>query len=425
NKKFEKVYVFICLCDNFAVKEVVEECLKCRCGIPQEILNRLQEESLKQKHETQVSQLQNIVQTFQELIEDQDIDSLLKECTQITVHCNHRSGQSLDNDEKSATDLITKQKRFFRIYAFVTQTDQPVISFSHDQQKCRLQKIGDNIFVGEFQVEQDSPISFQYNNAWNNVDDNCKMYLLRRPKETEKVPIAFETTVLKHLIENIIDWPSLKFALEAKNNLSSVIEKALPELSCNMLEGIKRELEKSAINLIPVYFITNLKKKNNNKNKNIHTLIEIKRYLNMSGNTASAVDKLLSPWHLFAIFQWLFQNKSDQNSYIACEMLKNDLKEDRFRHSSKLQLIFFLPCINYLSSFIEDNPLASSFSNKFRDSNTSDGKYDDLDKKFISILDTDFALRKTGNDAAEHLQRHNAERYVIQLLQHYPEESQS
>ncbi|ETO02804.1 hypothetical protein RFI_34603, partial [Reticulomyxa filosa] len=219
-------------CDFSAVKEVVEECLKCRCGIPQEILNRLQEASLKQKHETQVSQLQNIVQTFQEFIENTNTNSLLKECTQITIYCNHRSDQSLNSDEKS--DSITKQKRPFRIYAFVTQTDQP---------------IGDNIFVGEFQVEQDSPISFQFNNAWNNVDDNCKIYLFRSLRE--KVPIAFETTVFNHLIDNITDWPSLEFALEAKNNLSSVIKKALPELFCNMLEGIKRKLEKSTINLIP------------------------------------------------------------------------------------------------------------------------------------------------------------------------------
>ncbi|ETN97216.1 hypothetical protein RFI_40314 [Reticulomyxa filosa] len=119
-------------CDLNAVKEVVEECLKCKCGIPQEILNRLEEESLKQKHETQVSQLQNIVQIFQELLEDQSIDSLLKECTQIVIHCDNRSDQSLDNNEKS--DSIRKQKRPFRIYAFMAQTDQPVISFSHNQQ---------------------------------------------------------------------------------------------------------------------------------------------------------------------------------------------------------------------------------------------------------------------------------------------------
>ncbi|ETO11065.1 hypothetical protein RFI_26311, partial [Reticulomyxa filosa] len=279
------------------------------------------------------------------------------------------------------SDSITKQKRPFRIYAFVTQTDQPVISFSHDQQKHHLQKIGDHIFVGEFQVEQNSSILFQYNNVWNNVNDNCKIYLLRSLRE--KVPIAFETTVFNHLIDNITDWPSLEFALEAKNDLSSVIEKVLPEFFCNMLEGIKRELEKSTITLIPILKYVWLR------------------------NLPERSGKLLSSWHLFAIFQWLFQNKSDQNSNIAYEMLKNDLKEDRFRHSSKLQLIFFLPCINYLSSFIEDNPLASSFPNKFRDSDTSDGKYDDLDKKLISILDTDFALRKAGNDATTHLQRRN------------------
>ncbi|ETN97217.1 hypothetical protein RFI_40315 [Reticulomyxa filosa] len=77
-----------------------------------------------------------------------------------------------------------------------------------------------------------------------------------------------------HLIENIIDRPSLEFTLEAKNNLSSVIEKVLPELFYNMLEGIKRELEKSTINLIPVCSTINLFLK---KKQKIITFIEFKK----------------------------------------------------------------------------------------------------------------------------------------------------
>ncbi|ETO02666.1 hypothetical protein RFI_34752 [Reticulomyxa filosa] len=139
----------------------------------------------------------------------------------------------------------------------------------------------------------------------------------------------------------------------------------------------------------------------------------------------STKNELLSPWQLFVIVQSLIQNNSDQNNNTVRKVLQRDLQGHYCQNLSKLQLVFLLPCINYLSFLVKDNSLTSSFPNKFRDSNTSDGKYDDLDKKFISILDTDFALRKAGNDAAAHLQRHNAERYVIQLLQHYPEESQS
>ncbi|ETO04383.1 hypothetical protein RFI_33016 [Reticulomyxa filosa] len=121
-------------CDLSAIKEVVEKCLECKCKIPQEILDRLAEESLQQKHSTEVPQLQHIVQKFQELTEDKDTKSLLKECTQIVIHCDHRSDQPLDSDEKSnILDTTTRQTRPFRIYAFVAETDQPTISFLDDR----------------------------------------------------------------------------------------------------------------------------------------------------------------------------------------------------------------------------------------------------------------------------------------------------
>ncbi|ETO07676.1 hypothetical protein RFI_29714 [Reticulomyxa filosa] len=121
-------------CDLSAIKEVVEKCLECKCKIPQEILDRLAEESLQQKHSTEVPQLQHIVQKFQELTEDKDTKSLLKECTQIVIHCDHRSDQPLDSDEKSnILDTTTRQTRPFRIYAFVAEMDQPTISFLEDR----------------------------------------------------------------------------------------------------------------------------------------------------------------------------------------------------------------------------------------------------------------------------------------------------
>ncbi|ETO20434.1 hypothetical protein RFI_16785 [Reticulomyxa filosa] len=211
-----------CVCD--AVKEVVEECLKCKCQIPQEILNRLTEESLQKKHEAEMLQLQHIVQAFQELTENMNIKSLLEECAQIAIHCDHQSDQPLDNDEKSdISNTITKQTQIFRIYAFVVQDDQPAISFCNDKQKRHLQRIGGNIFVGDFQVEVDSPVLFQYNNMWYTTEDNCKVYVLRLPRE--KVPITSEIVVFKHLVDSIKDWPSLEFTLQAKNNLSTLIER--------------------------------------------------------------------------------------------------------------------------------------------------------------------------------------------------------
>ncbi|ETO20433.1 hypothetical protein RFI_16784 [Reticulomyxa filosa] len=152
----------------------------------------------------------------------------------------------------------------------------------------------------------------------------------------------------------------------------------------------------------------------------------------MSGNITSTEDTLLSPWHLFVIIQRLFQNNSNQNNNMVCEMLQSDLKEHRCRDPSKLQLIFLLPCINYLLLFVEDNSLASGFAKKFEEGDVSDAKYDDLDKKIKSILEIDLSLRKARINAAvqlsnphAHPQRHYAETYVIKLLQHYPDESQS
>ncbi|ETO04382.1 hypothetical protein RFI_33015 [Reticulomyxa filosa] len=217
------------------------------------------------------------------------------------------------------------------------------------------------------------------------VEDNCKVYLLRLPREREKVPITFEIAVFKHLTDGITDWPSLEFALEAKHNLKSF---------CNILEGIKKELEKSTIDLISIL-----------KYIWLRTLPE------KSGNITSTVDKLLSPWHLFVIIQRLFQNNGDQNNNRVCEMLQSDLKEHYFRHPSKLQLIFLLPCINYLSLFVEDNPLASGFPSKFEEEM-------DLNIRKVKID----ATAQLSNSYA-HLQRHHAEAYVIKLLQHYTDQS--
>ncbi|ETO00872.1 hypothetical protein RFI_36567, partial [Reticulomyxa filosa] len=346
-------------CDLSAIKEVVEECLKCRCAIPQEILDRLAEESFQQKHTTEVPPLQLIVQKFQELVENVDTKTLLKECTQIIIHCNH----------------TIKQTRLFRMYAFVTQIDQPAISFSDDKQ-----------------------------------NDKCNVYFLRPPKE--RVPITFEITVFKHLMDNITDWPSLEFTIQAKNYLSAVIEKALPESFCNILEVITKDLEKSVSNLTSIlqYLL-------------LRTLAE-------ASENATIKKELLSPWQLFVVVQRLIQNKSPQNDDVVRNVLLRDLQEHCCRRLSKLQFIFLLPCVNYLSFLHEKNPLISSFPSKFEEGSVWEGKYDDLDKKVTSILDTDLTLLKMGNDAVAQssnpyarVQRHQVEMYVIKLLQHYSDES--
>ncbi|ETO17817.1 hypothetical protein RFI_19495, partial [Reticulomyxa filosa] len=154
------------------------------------------------------------------------------------------------------------------------------------------------------------------------------------------------------------------------------------------------------------------------------------RTLAEASENATIKKELLSPWQLFVVVQRLIQNKSPQNDDVVRNVLLRDLQKHCCRNLSKLQFIFLLPCINYLSFLREEDPLISSFPSRFEEGGVLEGKYDDLDKKIVSILDTDLTLLKMGNDAVAQssnpyarVQRHQVEMYVIKLLQHYSDES--
>ncbi|ETO07677.1 hypothetical protein RFI_29715, partial [Reticulomyxa filosa] len=268
----------------------------------------------------------------------------------------------------------------------------------------RLERIGDNTFFGDFQVEKDSVFDIQLHcnsTRMYDVMDDCHIYVPR-----ERVPIAFENNLLNHLVNNVTDDSSLEFALYAITDINQVLRKVLPRLVNSIIETITKELEKSKIDLKSVFqYIL------------VRTLAEsISRNVTLPANQ-------LSPWHLFVAVQCLYQNKGKQKNETVCKVLKSDLREHFHRRLPKLHYLYLLPCVNYLLLFSDDNTVISDFRNRREEGDGSEWKSEHLDKRIHSVLETDFSLRILGNSAIAQQQQHHTEAYVIELLQHHSTES--
>ncbi|ETO07410.1 hypothetical protein RFI_29982, partial [Reticulomyxa filosa] len=94
-------------------------------------------------------------------------------------------------------------------------------------------------------------------------------------------------------------------------------------------------------------------------------------------------------------------------------MLINDIKShlDPSRNLFKWDLFFLTPCLNYLSLSSTNNTSGVNLSQRFQKNDYLEWKDNDLDKKVISVLQTDLRIRKLNVIAPKY-----SEEYVLDLL---------
>ncbi|ETO00329.1 hypothetical protein RFI_37118 [Reticulomyxa filosa] len=180
-----------------------------------------------------------IVQTFQELTEDEDTTTLLK------------AWQQIANKDDNGSRL---PKRNLRIYVCELKTNITSISLKDDEDiKCELQKIASTVFYKDFQaVQGDVSLCVQYTNKKKNYSIHADVSIFVVPTQTgTQNQIMAERIIFNHLLDGVKDVDTLKFILNAQKDIKSVIEKGM-EQSQQELEKRIQQFETTEINLSSV-----------------------------------------------------------------------------------------------------------------------------------------------------------------------------
>ncbi|ETO02759.1 viral A-type inclusion protein, partial [Reticulomyxa filosa] len=348
------------------MKQVIEACIRSQCSVAPEIVQMLKKEPFKQTPE--MKKCCDIVQTFQELTEDADTTTLLKECQQI-------ANQS-DNKGKPRT-------RSLRVYVCESEANFPSISLKEDNTECELQKITSTVFYKDLKtVQGELSLYAQYKDKKKpfTIKPNVFVFFIPNQTDTQDQRIIFN-----HLLDGVNDVDTLQFALNAEKDIESVIAKGMEQPTQELEKRIKR-FETTEINLPSVLQYLLLYKWKLDYSKKI-------------GGIARPVEQWPS-WKWFEVISCISEQYND--------ILISGVKPHLNGKPSKWDLFFLIPYLNYLPLFITGD---SNFSQHFNNSACPEWKGHDLDKKLISVLKTDLRIRKLNVITPKY-----SEEYVIDLL---------
>ncbi|ETO11018.1 hypothetical protein RFI_26358, partial [Reticulomyxa filosa] len=326
----------------------------------------------------------------QELTEDADISTLLKDCQKIANKDDNRS---------------TLSKRNLRIYVCEPETNIPSISLEDDKDaKCELQKITSTVFYKDLKKVQGEVVFYaQYKDKKKEftIKSNVLVFVVptRRVAQTQ---VMAEGTIVNHLLDGVKDVDTLKFILNTQKDIKSVIEKGL-------------ERNQLVISFAKYIFFEEKERITNNKLKNKvlqHSLLRKWKldYPKKNGGSAISVGQW-SSWKWFEVISYIFEQYQGNLPPVINEMLLTDIKSYLNEKLSKWDLFFLTPCLNYLSLSPTKNASAISLSNRFKKGECPEWKEEDLDKKFISVLKMDLRIRKLKVIDPKY-----SEEYVIDLL---------
>ncbi|ETN98590.1 hypothetical protein RFI_38902, partial [Reticulomyxa filosa] len=135
-------------------------------------------------------------------------------------------------------------------------------------------------------------------------------------------------------------------------------------------------------------------------------------YSKKNGGSTASVGQWPS-WKWFEVISYIFEQYQSNLPSIIKDMLINNIMShlDPSEKLFKWDLFFLIPCLNYLSLPGANNTSGIELSQRFEKSDYLEWKDNDLDKKVISVLQTDLRIRKLNVIAPKY-----SEEYVLDLL---------
>ncbi|ETN98678.1 hypothetical protein RFI_38814 [Reticulomyxa filosa] len=332
----------------------------------------LEKESSKQASGMQ--KYWEIVQKFQELTEDADTSTLLKECQEVV--------NKGDNRSKPRT-------RNLRIYVCESETNLPSISLKEDEDtKFELQKISSTVFYKDLKTVQ-GELSLHVQCTREKKDFSIKaddlVFVVPNPNQITTEGGA----ILNHLLDGVNHADTLQFALHVQKD---IIAKGLKQLEQDLKKRMQ-QFEVTEVNSSSVLHFFFLKKR---KEKS---------------TTTTKITRQWPSWKWFEVISCIFEQYRDKLPPIIKDMLLDNVKPHLDGLLSKWDLFFLIPCLNYLSLPTTNNASRIRLSSRFQSNECSEWKGDDLDKKIISVLQTDLNIRRLSVIVPMH-----SEEYVLDLL---------
>ncbi|ETO02677.1 hypothetical protein RFI_34741 [Reticulomyxa filosa] len=309
----------------------------------------------------------------------------------------------LEYDEKEAMEHVIKianeqTEKILQLYVYAPNENQIVVNFKDYSNEYmitgyyQLKNIGDDIFYGDFEVEQKKLnicVSCNGQTISHFVSSQSVISLIKI--QSGSSPTLNEITILNHLIKTTNDWTSFQLAVRAAEDIRTEIREALSGQN-NLTINHKLIFHQLVLKRL--------------------LIIDWRRnYLN-TFDDSNKLKNELPPWDFFVIMKFMSQeygtnlNASVYNILTKC--LENYQKVSNLSH---LDLFCLIPCFNYLRS-IQSNISDTRFFNDQNIESQEELKENNMKEMILDILQTELRICQSKDITPEIF----TEAYVFQLL---------